>query len=99
MYDMSNDQVTDLIEADLGPGAHGYFTTRGLRARSVPAGSVDVRSLRAAVPIRSTVVVKEATTAGGTWRFMSGTTHNVFIVTAAGSRSSSISSQASTWPG
>ena len=42
MYDMSNDQVTDLIEADLGPGAHGYFTTRGLRARSVPAGSVDV---------------------------------------------------------
>ena len=42
MYDMSNDQVTDLIEADLGPGAHGYFTTRGLRARPVPAGSVDV---------------------------------------------------------
>ena len=29
-------QVADLIEADLGPGARGYFTTRGPRARLVP---------------------------------------------------------------
>ena len=91
MYDMSNDQVTDLIEAGLGPGACGPVPS--------PPGASTSRSLRAAVPIRSAVVVKEATTAGGTWRFMSGTTHNVFIITAAGSRSSSISSQASTWPG
>ena len=36
MREMTAVQVADLIEADLGPGARGYFTTRGPRARLVP---------------------------------------------------------------
>ena len=36
MREMTAVQVADLIEADLGPGARGYFTTRGPRARFVP---------------------------------------------------------------
>lgn len=36
MREMTAAQVADLIEADLGPGARGYFTTRGPRARLVP---------------------------------------------------------------
>ena len=37
MCDISAVEVSDLIEVDLGPRARGYFTTRGLRARPVPA--------------------------------------------------------------
>lgn len=40
MRDASLDQVSDLIEVDLGPGARGYFTTRGLRGTS-PLGGHD----------------------------------------------------------
>ncbi|TFH54101.1 laccase domain-containing protein [Actinomyces viscosus] len=36
MCDTNIGRVDDLIEVDLGPGARGYFTTRGLRARPVP---------------------------------------------------------------
>ena len=36
MREMTAAQAADLIEADLGPGARGYFTTRGPRARLVP---------------------------------------------------------------
>ena len=38
MRDASLDQVSDLIEVDLGPGARGYFTTRGLRGTSPLGG-------------------------------------------------------------
>lgn len=31
-------QASDLIEVDLGPGARGYFTTRGQQGGSVPSG-------------------------------------------------------------
>lgn len=42
MRETSASQATDLIEADLGPGARGYFTTRGLRALPVvPEGGAD----------------------------------------------------------
>ena len=40
MRDASLDQISDLIEVDLGPGARGYFTTRGLRGTS-PLGGHD----------------------------------------------------------
>ena len=40
MREVGPDQVSDLIEADLGPGARGYFTTRGLQGVS-PLGGHD----------------------------------------------------------
>ncbi len=38
MHETSAGQAADLIEVDLGPGARGYFTARGLRARPVVHG-------------------------------------------------------------
>ena len=40
MREAGPDQVSDLIEVDLGPGARGYFTTRGLQ-RISPLGGHD----------------------------------------------------------
>ena len=86
MCDASAVEISDLIEVDLGPRARGYFTTRGLRARPV------------SVPNAADTGVGPPMT-GGTWRSMSETTHNVFIVTVVDSRICWDLSRGGTWPG
>ena len=80
-------EASDLIEVDLGPGARGHFTARGLRAQVAPL-RIGLLTPGEGPPMTD-----------GTWRSTSGTTRNVFNVIVVSSRSCSDLSRGVTWPG